>query len=146
MIARQRSQKLHPRAIPCRQRECEKKMVCPSTSPEIVARDPCASSTCPKIIQWRSFIPDPGAFLTVASVLGLDMSELMHVPFQCALFVPYCPLALLDISATGLKPGIISSCLPSGRPGPLSSGRASMIWDIYYINLHCNLLHRGCGS
>lgn len=132
MIAWQ-SQKLHPRAIPCRQRECEEKMVCPSTSPEIVARDPCASSTCPKIIQWRSFTPQPGAFLTFASVLELDMSELIHVPFQCALFVPYCPLALLDISSTGLKPGIISSRLPSGRPGPLFSQAGPLCYGIYII-------------
>lgn len=49
----------------------------------------------------------PMAFQTVAYVLELRASEIIHVLFNSGILVFYCPLALLGISPVGFERSIL---------------------------------------
>lgn len=72
-------------------------------SPKKFPTDLCLSGTRPKISQCISVTYDPGAFQTVASILGLRTNEFVRESVKSGISVLYSPLTLLEVWLTGFQ-------------------------------------------
>lgn len=88
-------------------------------SPKKFPTDLCLSGTRPKISQCISVTYDPGAFQTVASILGLRTNEFVRESVKSGISVLYSPLTLLEVWLTGFQ-----SQMLWGLPFPVQVSQA----------------------